>query len=618
MHHLKTTILACTVLACPAVAQTLPTLTSTDGKLVLTIPYFEFTSGGGKTAYAVSLTSNNPSSFAIDFASLKATAVQSGISNIAALTVAGNSYALTLPYLEFAGGAYAVKLTSTDLKSFSPDLASIATLTPISTTLAAPTAVSAGNVSPQTLAGSTVSSSSKLTISWGAPSGYVVDHYVLSASESLKSTTITASAAATDSSATLSGLKSATSYSIVVIACQDSACNQSGRSAAVSAKTSEEYWQMQGSSGANSDAVSRVTTDSNTLNYALVYGDWADSTLKGRIRYYYNPNVASEKGMKAALSKALPSAATLSSITAFDINSGYGIVQGSGTTPGSGPIVIGQMQVVPYNSRMRVFFEAEGADHINRIYSLDSADGYAGLDFNPGSPLKCEVTAGDLASGGACTTTVALGVSNDGFSSKGVKAFRQMKLLYPTQTSGIWDGAANTPMVVTIDMDTATASKCAKYKFTQGWALWSGTKWSLQYASDGICPKLFDGVQAPAPVHLGGGRYKLYFSNNRTPSGQLATDFDNKPVKVIYGTAAGERIAFEDFENAEQARDINVLWPDGNLMPLFTSSASGGETKFDDYSVLLPTASEDFQVMYTNFSGGSKGAFTATAVLLNP
>lgn len=117
---------------------------------------------------------------------------------------------------------------------------------------------------------------------------------------------------------------------------------------------------------------------------------------------------------------------------------------------------------------------------------------------------------------------------------------------------------------------------------------------------------------------MGDGRYKLYYSNNVTPITQQTFDLDNKPVKVIYGTASGSVIAFEDFEATSKARDVNFLWPDGSLMALYTSASTGGETKLDDYTMLAPTGDLDVQVMYTNFSGGSKGAFTAAAVLLNP
>lgn len=487
----------------------------------------------------------------------------------------------------------------------------------VAVVLDGPSAVTVNTTGAQTVGGNSFASSSKLVVAWTAPA-YTVDHYVITATEALKSTSV--SATSTTVTATLTTLKAATAYSVVVKACKDAACTQAGSATAVSGTTSQEYWQMQGTSGATADAVARVTSDSNTLNYALVYGDWAEASLRGKIRYYYNPSADAEKGLKTALSQSVASA-TASSVTSFDTLTGYGLVRGStAVTQSSGlGASIGQAIAIPYNGKVRLMFEAEGIDKKNRIYQLDSVDGYVGVDFNPGSATVCNIESGHMVNGGACAPSIALGLSGDGFASTGVSAFRQMKLLYPTQTSWVWDGSAKTPMIVTMDLNSATASSCgAKYKFTQGWALWDGTKWALQYNTAGTCPKLFDGMQAPAPIHLGDGRYKLYFSNNVTPTTQQTFDFNNKPVKLMYGTAAAGLITFEDFETMEQAREVNFLWPDGSLMALFTTASAGAETKLDDYTVFAPTGSLDTQVMYANFSGGSKGPFTATAILLNP
>jgi len=102
---------------------------------------------------------------------------------------------------------------------------------------------------------------------------------------------------------------------VAIRACKDVACLQGGTAPAVTGKTSDEVWQLQGTSGATSDAVTPLTSDSNTLNYALPYGDWADSSLRGKIRYFYNPLGSTDKGVKTALSKAVASAADAGSVT---------------------------------------------------------------------------------------------------------------------------------------------------------------------------------------------------------------------------------------------------------------------------------------------------------------
>lgn len=187
---------------------------------------------------------------------------------------------------------------TTDLSRFVVDPPSVAEVAPPAT-LNGPTAVVVANSGERTVGTSRFSSASQLSVTWRAPTGYAVDHYEITASESVFGTSSTTSVSAADASRTITGLKSGT--------------------------TSEEYWQLQGTSGATADAVSRVTADSNTLNYALSYGDWAPASLRGKIRYYYNPTTAAEKGTKTA-----------SSLTTFDVLSGYGLVYGTGNDQASG------------------------------------------------------------------------------------------------------------------------------------------------------------------------------------------------------------------------------------------------------------------------------------------
>ena len=618
MRHLVRSSVLALLLPGVCAAQSLPSVALDRNQYVLTIPYLEFGTGTAKQAYGVVLRSSDLNTFVLDGTSVTIPALLGATTDSPTVGRLNAGYRLVVPRLRYGTQHYSVAFTTTDLSRFVVDAPTVAEAPPPST-LNGPTAVVIANVGERTVGTSRFSSAGQLAVSWRAPTGYVVDHYEITAAESVFGTSPTTAVAATETSTTMTGLKSATTYSITVKACSNSTCSLSGASSPAVGTTAEEYWQLQGTSGATSDAVSRATSDSNTLNYALSYGDWAGDSLRGRIRYYYNPNVASEKGVKTALSTSVASS-TVSSLTTFDVLSGYGLVAGTSTAvPASGiSTTIGQAIAIPYNGKVRLMVEAQGTDRTNRIYQIDSADGYVGVDFNAGNGTLCSVPNGDLTTSGACAPSIALGLTQDGFTSPGVTAFRQMKLLYPTQTSWVWNGAANTPMIVTMDLNTATAAACAQYKFTQGWALWDGTKWALQYASDGTCPKLFDGMQAPAPVHLGDGRYKLYYSNNVTPSSQQTFNFDNKPVRVIYGSASGSTIAFEDFESMSAAREVNFLWPDGSLMALFTGSTTGGETKLDDYTMLAPTGNLDVQVMYTNFSGGSKGAFTAVAVLLNP
>lgn len=59
--------------------------------------------------------------------------------------------------------------------------------------------------------------------------------------------------------------------------------------------------------------------------------------------------------------------------------------------------------------KVRLFFEATGADGKTRVMSIDSKDGYFGQDFNSGSATTSS-TAADYATGGGCAPTMAIAV----------------------------------------------------------------------------------------------------------------------------------------------------------------------------------------------------------------
>ena len=138
---------------------------------------------------------------------------------------------------------------------------------------------------------STFSSSSKLKATWTAPSGFPVDHYVLTATENIFNTTETISVPFTQTTYTITGLKSATSYSVTVKACQNATCTISlNCSNTATATTSEEYWQVYGTPASGSyDGAYRLYANANVLSYAFPYGSWAPTAYQGKIRHYGTP-----------------------------------------------------------------------------------------------------------------------------------------------------------------------------------------------------------------------------------------------------------------------------------------------------------------------------------------
>ncbi len=474
-------------------------------------------------------------------------------------------------------------------------------------------ALAVNNVKTQTVGTSSFSSSSKLVVSWKAPA-FAVSKYEITATESVKNTSVVITLASSKTSDTLKGLKSGTNYKVSIKACTDDGCKTAAVCGATSSgSTSQEYWQLQGT-GNTVAGLKKVVADGNTLNYAFVYGSWAPhDSLKGRIRYYYNPLAFGEKGTKSALSNAVPRTGDIASAITFTGLTGYGLTYSGYDSTVAGTRAfryIGQAQAVPYQGKVRMYFEAQTADNRTRIHFIDSKDGLTGIDYNAGTSTLCKTTD-DFKIGGGCDYTTALSVGTDATNTNpNISDIRQFKIGYPTLDSWLWNGAAGTFMTPTFDV-AKTADCGNKYSFTTGYALWDGSAWKLQY--NGSCPKFFDGVQAPCVVHLGGSRYKFYFNYNQVLKGQtMNPQRDTKPMRVMYAEGTSGVVQFEDWEGVEKSRDMVYLFPDG------TALTELQESKLDDYHFFAPTGDMEFQVQYSNISDGTSIPFVAAAVLLNP
>jgi uncharacterized protein (TIGR03437 family) len=476
---------------------------------------------------------------------------------------------------------------------------------------APPGAVSVSNPGPQTAGSQMFSSSSKLSVAWTAPA-YVVDHYEVTAVEGIQNTQVTASSKAT--TATLTGLKAATLYAVTVKACADAACSQGGAANAVSTTTSSEYWQLQGN-GNTTTGLSRIVSDGNVRISATRFGSEAGAITGNRIQLYYGPMGPPRGALTTAITSTATSASMASSYLSFvSSRSTTGLLT---PTPAATLIeTVATGQGVPLSAAMggkvRLFFEAQGADRKTRIFSIDSVDGYVGQDFNSGGSTTCSTTA-DYSPGGCCALTVAVGLEGDSVAPNAkIMNARQNKVGFPTMTDWRWDGAPGTFMVFT----SGNIPGCSTAAKTHGYAVWDGGSWKVQYQSNG-CPKLFPNVQAMFPMHTGGARYKLYYGDTAITTGQLSGNLPFLgPKKLIYsdGSVSGlaDRVDFEDWENQSKARDVVFLWPNGD--PLNDTA----EGYIDDYHFLAPTANLDLQVMYLAITNGVEVPFASVAVLLNP
>ena len=485
--------------------------------------------------------------------------------------------------------------------------------TSATTTLAAPISVAVSNYSSQTVGSQTFSSSTKLSVSWTAPLS-APHHYEISAAEAVQNTKYTVTT--TSTSVVLQDLKANTSYSVAVKSCSDASCLQSASANAVSGTTSGEYWQLQGS-GNTTAGLTKIVSDGNVRISATRIGSDAGTSTAGKVQLYYGPNgqTSQRQALSTALAGSVISANTPSSYLSFTSSGATtGLI-----TPATAATAVKQIatgQGVPLSAalggKIRLFFEAQASDNKTRIYSLDSQDGYVGQDFNSGSATTCSTMA-DYSTGGGCVPTVLIGVDGDTVSPNSkISNARQFKIGFPILSDWRWDGAIGTFMVFTTD----AVSGCTTYTMNHGYAIWNGTKWVVQYDSSG-CPKLFKSAQAAFPMHLGGARYKLYYSDPSVTTGKSTSSMPFLgPKKLVYadGAISGNAgyVDFEDFEGQAFARDVVFLWPNGDRLD---STAQG---YIDDYHFLSPTASLDLQVMYLAITNGTEVPFGGAAILLNP
>lgn len=476
------------------------------------------------------------------------------------------------------------------------------------TALAAPSRVTVSVVAEQTVGAQKFGSSSKLNVAWAAPA-YTVDHYEVTASESLQGTVVTSSGKTL--SATLTGLKAATAYAVAVKACADAPCRQSGAAAAVSSTTATEYWQLKGT-GNTTAGLSKIVSDGNVRISATRFGPEAGAITANRIQLYYGPMGGGRQALTTAITSASTSATDAASYLSF---TGSGSRTGLITPSPAAPLVetVATGQGVPMtNGKVRLFFEAQGADRKTRIFTIDSVDGFTGQDFNSGSATTCSTTA-DFSAGGGCALATAIGVEGDStLPNARLMNVRQNKVGFPTQTDWRWDGAAGTFMVFTTDR----VNGCSNGNLNHGYAVWDGTKWNVQYLASG-CPKLFTSAQAAFPLHVGGARYKLYYGDPSITTGKGSSNLPFVgPKKLIYsdGAVSGDiaRVDFEDWESQNAARDVVFLWPNGDKL---NDTAEG---YIDDYHFLVPTGNLDLQVMYLAITNGTEIPFASAAVLLNP
>ncbi|WP_394759555.1 fibronectin type III domain-containing protein [Flavobacterium sp.] len=487
------------------------------------------------------------------------------------------------------------------------------------TAISAPTGVALSGLSTTTVGSFTFTSSSKIKVDWVEPVGVTIDHYKIEAVDDTGGATISETVASGVTTLTLEDLKADTTYSITVTAYGNASESVKASAAIVTTKTSTEYWQLQGSGNTVSN-LTKIVSDGNARISATRIGSEAGGITANHIQLYYGPSGTSGTSLLIpALSNSAVDGTNITSYTSFTSSMSGSSATAGLASPSTGVgniLAVLTGQGVPLSSSMggniRLFFEANGTDGKARIFSVDSVDGYIGHDFNTGTSKVC-ITTADYSTGGGCKFTIELGVEGDSEKANlKISNARQHKVGWPTLTDWRWDGATGTFMVFTTD----SVSGCTTARMNHGYAIWDGSKWVVQYETSG-CPKLFNNAQAAFPMHIGGKKYKMYYSDPSITSGRIEGSplpFPG-PKNLIYsdgGLTSTAQVDFEDWESQTKARDVVFIWPDNSMLN------AKEEGYIDDYHFLTPTGDLSIQVMYLAITDGSIPPLASSAILLNP
>jgi hypothetical protein len=462
-------------------------------------------------------------------------------------------------------------------------------------------------------------SAGRLVIGWeGAPTAGV-DHYEILATPVAGGIAVPAQAPANTLQLELAALEADTAYSVVVRACFNGDCTQGSSLAPGTGRTEKELWQLIGS-GNSLAGLTLLTPDANARLSVTRFGSDSAPGNAGHVQLYFGPRPV--PGVPNSLSVASGntpiSAGNPASWTAFTSLAGASGLR-SPPSPTTGPIRgvftgHGVPMQVGGVSFVRLYFEAVGSDNKTRIFSIDSKDGLLGVDFHAGAASVCSTEA-EYAPGGACAARVEIGLTGDAQRpNANLTAARQHKVVFNIEDGWRWNGLAPGFMVFT----TGVPPACSASNRTHGYALPVAGQWQVEYRNDG-CPKLWEDVQACAPVHLGGDRYKMYCGIPSVTTGILpgsSLPFLG-PKRLVYGyarqTGDASVLSFDDWAvTPPNGKDVVFLWPDGSMLD------DRAEGYIDDYQFMLPTGDPLFQMAYITITDGVAVPIGAAARLLNP
>ena len=378
----------------------------------------------------------------------------------------------------------------------------------------------------------------------------------------------------------------------------DSASTATSANTTTTAALESETWQIQGS-GHTYASGTKVVKNGSTLPYAFRYGTEAGSALSGQTKFFYNPTPGPDGwtgGIRIASNNS--TLTTTAALSDFEPSAnGVKAVCDQMNIPlcsDSSAYYMRGSQAIPLRDekKVRLFFEANdlslGAQSVTEIFSLDSQDGYTGEDYHRGASSLCGGAGSmDYAPGGDCALSTVIAAN----AQTGLAQARQFKIGYPTLDSWLWDESPGTFMVITGE------DRCGKTRDGLFYATFDGTSWDVAKDNKSCAAPLVPYAHGPVLVHLGGGKYKLYYEDimSNVPNNKV-----KKPLRFITADASrtGDPnvVDFADWDSYKNAGEVTFLWPDG------TKLTDAEESGLGDHFIYTPDGL-DSQVMYLNLGG---------------
>lgn len=393
---------------------------------------------------------------------------------------------------------------------------------------------------------------------------------------------------------TLTGLRSATDYTLTLTACEDLICTNPVE-LTQQASTGEEYWQIHGE-GSSYETVTNLTSWGVAATYMLpvLGGD------RGLLFFYPEQ----DDGTSTIRLKSI----IVDSGDIDDIIESLEQAESFEIYRDQDALYYSTFQAIRRSDGYSLFLEASDQEHIpgakgqdaiqQRLISIES-DGLTFSDVGECSEL--------YTTPNACSVQLEIGVTTDGYNNdNGLTQVRQTKIGWSPEMN-VWNRDEYAFAVIT------GADECEQTRDGLFFATWDD-QWNVTKNDDGCAQMLVDAAHGPVIVSLGNNQYKLYYEYRE--SNLLS---DAKPFHLLYATANEDgELTIDAWESQDDARDVHFLWPDGTLL------ADNEESGLGDHVIFMPTDDPMQQYMIMNLGGLDDSEWkapsngTGVAELINP